>query len=125
MIRSGPSFGAEKACLAMQKVFQISTAEISRDISSFTIGFARLIAQNNVEDVTSAGSGSLVTVGSVHGILTAAHVVDALPARGNVGLVTYAENSMQFTKHVIEMEHAAKRSRPRVPSPAAEQYRVA
>ncbi len=42
----------------MQKFF-LGTAEISRDISSYTIGFASLSANDIVEDATSAGCGTL------------------------------------------------------------------
>jgi hypothetical protein len=90
----------------MQKTFKIDTAEISRGISNFSIGFASLSVKDNVEDATSAGSGSLVTVGSLYGVLTAAHVVDALPKSGHVGIISYIENSMQFQRQSIAMEHA-------------------
>src|SRR5438105_333341 len=89
----------------LQTKFLLSTEQISKDISQFIIGFARLSVKNNVEDAVSAGSGSLVTVGSLHGILTAAHVLDALPTTGKVGLVTYADNPARFDRQAITMEH--------------------
>ena len=88
-----------------QRKFLLSTEQISKDISYFTIGFATLSVQGNVEDAVCAGSGTLVTVGSMHGILTAAHVLDNLPTRGQVGLVTHADDPSRFQKQTITMEH--------------------
>ena len=67
-----------------QKKFLLSTEQISKGIAHFTIGFARLTASKTAEDAESAGSGTLVTIGSLHGVLTAAHVLDALPKKGAV-----------------------------------------
>jgi hypothetical protein len=43
-----------------QRKFLLSTEQISKDISYFTIGFATLNVNGNVEDAVSAGSGTLV-----------------------------------------------------------------
>jgi hypothetical protein len=89
----------------LQRKFLLSTEQISKDISYFTIGFATLSVQGNVEDAVCAASGTLVTVGSLHGILTAAHVLGNLPTKGQVGLVTHADDPTRFQKQVIMMEH--------------------
>src|SRR5436190_14729573 len=89
----------------LQRKFLLSTEQISKDVSYFTIGFATLSVKGNVEDAVCAGSGTLVTVGSLHGILTAAHVLDNLPAKGQVGLVTHADDPSRFQKQSITMEH--------------------
>jgi hypothetical protein len=62
----------------------ISTEDISKAVSHYTIGFAKLFDSAGGRDVLPLGSGSLVTVGSTMGILTAAHVVDALPEDGRM-----------------------------------------
>jgi hypothetical protein len=62
----------------LQKEFSLSTEQIGKATSHFTIGFGLLRVEKGVEHITSAGSGTLVTVGSVDGILTAAHVIEAL-----------------------------------------------
>jgi Ribosomal protein L7/L12 dimerisation domain len=93
---------------ALQREFRISTADISRAISNFTIGFVRVSLRDNVEDAESAGSGSLISVGSIRGILTAAHVLEHLPDKGNVGVVLYQEDSAKFGKHIIGMQYAEK-----------------
>jgi hypothetical protein len=64
------------------------------EIAPFSIAFARLSFHDGEEDVALAGSGALVTVGSIHGILTAAHVLEALPNDGEVGLIRFTRNKM-------------------------------
>jgi hypothetical protein len=88
-----------------ERKIQIPTAQISRDISDYTIGLAKLTVHDGVEDATCAGSATLVTVGQVHGLLTAAHVLtEALPTTGAVGIILFRYGYLQ--KQVIEMENA-------------------
>ena len=61
-----------------ERIVKIPTADISREISNYTIGLAILIVHDRVEDASLCGTGTLVSVGKVHGLLTAAHVLDAL-----------------------------------------------
>jgi len=86
------------------RVVKIPTADISADISNYTIGLAKLSEHNRVENASLSGTGTLVSVGKVHGLLTAAHVLDALPSEGAVGVILF--RSRQLQKQVIEMEHA-------------------
>ncbi len=88
-----------------EKMFKIGTEALSKDVSYFAIGFAHLTRTGNVEDAVSAGSGTLVTIDSLHGVLTAAHVADALPKQGNVGIILSAESPAQHQKHVVNMDH--------------------
>jgi len=89
----------------LQKTFKVSSEKICRDIVNYTIGFANITLENRVEDAECAGSGTLVTIGSLHGILTAAHVIDeGLPKKGRVGLVQYLEPAAPFQKFEIQME---------------------
>jgi len=88
-----------------QKKFLLSTQQISKGIAHFTIGFARLTASKTAEDAESAGSGTLVTIGSLHGVLTAAHVLDALPKKGAVGIVTFVDRQSDFQKQIVMMEN--------------------
>lgn len=91
-----------------RREFKIPTADISRAIANFTLGFVRVTVRDNVEDAESAGSGSLISVGPIQGILTAAHVLEHLPDKGNVGLVLYQDDPAKFGKRVIDMQHAEK-----------------
>src|ERR1051325_4361345 len=90
----------------LRKKVLIPTENISRQVAHFTIGFAALSVKDRVEDAKSAGSGTLVTIGSINGILTAAHVVDALPRSGPVGLVLYSGTHSTVQKQTLKMEHA-------------------
>ena len=89
----------------LQKLFLVSTEESNKYVGNFTVGFAVLKIADNVEEVVNVGTGTLVTVGSVHGILTAAHVLDALPKRSTVGLILNADGPLQFRRAVINMDH--------------------
>ena len=70
-----------------ERVVKIPTAEISKEISNFTIGLAKLAVHDRVEDAVLSGTGTLVSVGNVYGFLTAAHVIAALPTQGEVGVI--------------------------------------
>lgn len=84
----------------------LKTRLISDQVTHFAAGFVRFQILNNKERGVSAGSGTLVSVGSVHGILTAAHVLEALPRNGEVGIALNYEDPSQFRRLVIEMQHA-------------------
>jgi hypothetical protein len=71
-------------------------------IANFSIGFAKLEVIDGEENVGPAGSGALVTVGSIHGILTAAHVLEELPKNGKVSLIRYTRNP-ELQKLTIDM----------------------
>src|SRR5260370_23235923 len=91
-----------------RQTVQIPTAEIGRHAANFTIGFGNLSVRDNVEYVESAGSGTLVTVGSLQGILTAAHVLDALPDDGAVAIILNSESSAHFRKVKKRIKKADK-----------------
>jgi len=50
----------------------------------------------------------LVTVGGIRGILTAAHVLKALPDEGRVAIILSAESPAQFRRMKIDMKNAHK-----------------
>ncbi len=63
----------------MARTITIPTAGVSDAMAAYTIGFAKLEILGCIEDAVCASSGTLVSVGKVRGILTAAHVLAALP----------------------------------------------
>ena len=65
---------------------------VSAEIADFTVGFVIVRTHDGEQDAYLAGSGSLVAVGSVNGILTAAHVLKNLPDEAEVGLVRFPRN---------------------------------
>ena len=54
-------------------------------ITNFAVGFVKI--EGEEDDAVPAGSGTLVTAGGRHAILTADHVLEALPSSGEFGLV--------------------------------------
>lgn len=89
-----------------ERTVQLSTAQTSAAVANFTIGLVKLVKKGNVEDAICAGSGTLSNVGDLYGFLTAAHVLEALPVHGDVGIVLYRERT--FQKQVIKMENTER-----------------
>jgi hypothetical protein len=56
-------------------------------LSHYSIGFVLPTATNGQLDANLGGSGTLVTIDSVHGILTARHVIEVLRKNKNTALV--------------------------------------
>ncbi len=92
----------------MPRTITIPTAAVSDAMAAYTIGFAKLEVHERVEDAIGAGSGTLVRVGKVHGILTAAHVLVHLPDSGAVGIVEYRGQTIHYRKRTIEMANTTK-----------------
>ena len=90
----------------IERIVQTSTAQISKAVSDFTVGLAKLVEKDRIEDAICAGSGTLATIGGVYGVLTAAHVIDGLPKAGEVGIVLHRE--MTFQKQVMKMENTER-----------------
>jgi hypothetical protein len=67
------------------------TEEFCADCTDFMVGIAKSAFRQSggvkPEDVRLAGSGTLITVGGVRAILTAAHVLSNLPADHIIGLI--------------------------------------
>ena len=60
----------------------------SRDLIDYSVGFVRVESTlRGPKDVTLLGSGILVSVGTTHAVLTAHHVLSALPRSGRLGLL--------------------------------------
>src|SRR5882724_9897889 len=85
---------------------QVTVDRLSKEVSNYAVGFVKLSHRERVELADSAGSGTLVTVGSVHGILTAAHVLDTLPREESVGIVLCCDRVDQFRHLVITIYDA-------------------
>lgn len=91
-----------------EKNFSLPSQQIARQIANYTIGFAKLDEDNVGPNASSVGTGTLACLGKVYGIVTAAHVLDALPKTGPVGIVRYHTSEMHFEKQTIEMLGATK-----------------
>ncbi|MGH6802740.1 MAG: hypothetical protein ACREC3_05150 [Methyloceanibacter sp.] len=76
------------------------SATVEADIANYTIGFLKLGIDSSGQNAESAGSGTLVKIGPYPGILTAAHVLEALPRDGPIGLVAF-NRSATFQRDTI------------------------
>lgn len=83
-------------------------ADAARAIANFSVGLAKLVVRGNAEDAVATGSGTLVTVGNVAGILTAAHVVKNLPDAGDAALTRFPGKPSLLQKQTIDMALAEK-----------------
>jgi hypothetical protein len=77
---------------------------VAQDIANYTVGFCKLTVRGNEEDAIPAGSGTLVTIGNVSGILTAAHVVEHIRHEGQVGIVRFPNRQGLVQKLKLEMK---------------------
>lgn len=59
----------------------------ARDVAEYSIGFARVEGSRSGQDAVLLGSGTLVSIGAIHAVLTAHHVVSILPRTGRLGLI--------------------------------------
>jgi hypothetical protein len=92
----------------MQQQQKISTEFLSQYTCNFTIGFARVTQGDKGEDAESAGSGTLVTIDSLYGVLTAAHVVEELVKHESVGIILSAESPEHYQKQILNMRHTER-----------------
>jgi hypothetical protein len=76
---------------------------------NMTVGFMKLRRQSEtVEDADPSGTGTLVRVGKVAGILTASHVLHELPKSGQVGLMRITDRADRPQKMKIEMDQTER-----------------
>jgi hypothetical protein len=82
--------------------------DIINRIRDMTVGFLQLSQHVGHEDASPAGTGTLVEVDGVRGVLTASHVLDALPDRGRVGLVRFTDRPDDLQQTTIDMALSQK-----------------
>jgi hypothetical protein len=82
-------------------------AETNERVTDFSIGFVKIKGEE--DDALPAGSGTLVTAGGRHAILTADHVLDALPNKGEFGLILpTAQPQPQLHRFRLEVNNVEK-----------------
>ena len=87
-------------------VLEPTLKSVSAEITDFAVGFALLTTESDTPDAAPAGSGVLVTVGSVEGLLTAAHGLDNRPDHDGVGLVQCPRTPSGPSRMTINMEES-------------------
>jgi hypothetical protein len=90
----------------LYKPFTLPTEPIGKETAFYSIGFLTIEVLNGVETAICAGSGTLAMAGDVYGVLTAAHVLDALPKAGPVGLVVEIEDPSKYQRQTFLIENA-------------------
>lgn len=92
----------------IERESQFDVDAASKAIANFTVGFCKLSEHSEEPDAVPAGSGTLVTLGSISGILTAAHVLKKLPCQGDIGLAQFPNRPPSGHMQKINMAHAEK-----------------
>ena len=70
------------------------------DVAQFTVGLQRLVGEEKTEDIHLIGTGTLVTIGGKHGVLTADHVLAEL--KGGDRLVLLSSFSGALRRHKFD-----------------------
>lgn len=73
----------------------------SDKISYSSVGFLKF--ENNGREATPAGTGIFAEFGKISGIITAGHVLEYLPGKGQIGLVRFPGTDSQLQNYRIEM----------------------
>jgi hypothetical protein len=82
-------------------------ADLARTLSRYTIGFGRLMKDaERTDDVVAAGSGTLITIGGVHGVLTARHVLTNIERDDRVALVCFSDRPERLQRQTINLRLA-------------------
>jgi len=87
--------------------------EATQEIADYSVGFARLWEGDDQFDAQVAGSGTLIAAAGTHAILTADHVLEKLPTRGQIGLLLPTRFAAKVERHTVEVEFLEKVRIPR------------
>lgn len=93
-------------------------ADLARTLSHYTIGFGRFLKDGNrSDDVVAAGSGTLVTIGRVHGVLTARHVLTNIERDDRVAIMRFPNRPELLQQQTIDLKQAEFLSLPGTDGP--------
>jgi hypothetical protein len=67
--------------------------DVAITLSHYTVGFGAITRKDSIEDAIPAGSGTLVRVGRVRGVVTARHVIEAIARKAEIGLLRFPPRS--------------------------------
>ena len=81
--------------------------QAQEELSPFGVGFVK-VEPTPQQEPALAGSGTLVVIDGVHGILTADHVLANLPTRGRLGLAFGSRTATVAHQFVIDSEVAPR-----------------
>jgi hypothetical protein len=78
---------SKKIDVVIKDIPDVIRQSVGYAVANFTVGLLRIDETPSGPNLTLLGSGTLVSVKSIHAILTAHHVLQALPDNGRLGLV--------------------------------------
>lgn len=82
-------------------------ADLARTLSHYTVGFGRFVKDaDRADDVVAAGSGTLVTIGRIHGVVTARHVLANIERDATVAVVRFPNQPELFQQQTIDLRQA-------------------
>lgn len=91
----------------MQKISDLSPdflTEITRSILNHLVGLIRIRKEKSSDDIQLIGSGTLVCLDNSFGILTAHHVLEAIPANGTLCLILpYHDKEHRYTIDISDI----------------------
>jgi hypothetical protein len=82
--------------------------DVGRELSDYLVGFVILQENLTPKDATLGGSGTLVEIEGIYTILTADHVIESLPPKGEVGLVLPTRFEARLHRVTLAMELVEK-----------------
>jgi len=96
----------------MHVINEIKITDISRQffdsasslIQNYSVALIKVVTRGDFEDGVLIGSGTLVDISNTLGVLTANHVIEALPNDGEIGFVI----SKQLHKFTLNARHLTK-----------------
>jgi len=94
--------------LPLRDVPQELREEIAKYISDFTVGFVKFRDTDFDQEGELGGSGTLVQIDDVYGVLTAYHVLKNLPDTGDIGLILPTRSQPQLHASKIKGEVVQK-----------------
>lgn len=80
----------------------------TQTVCDCSVGFLILKVDGMIETAEPAGTGTFVKLHKTHGILTAAHVIDALGSTGTVGLVRFPSITPVLQNCRLNLEHTER-----------------
>lgn len=77
--------------------------DVQAMVRKYAIGFVSVSEISGIEDADCAGSGTLVSIGNYHGILSAAHVLEQKLPNERFGLVRFPSFGSNLQKMTVDM----------------------
>jgi hypothetical protein len=94
--------------LVSYRTVELDLRSFAESIAPYSVGFLKPNSPDQPQSLESLGSGVLVSIGQVYGVLTAAHVLAAIPEVGQISLVTFPQKRKKLQNLSFEMSHTER-----------------